>query len=136
VRRRKRHDGGVRIRIDPAARPPASVQLRDALARSIASGRLAPGERIPTVRELAAELGLAPNTVAKAYRELVAAGYLVARGRHGTFVAEVLPTAVASPDGALEGAARAFAIRSRQLGASRVRALDAVRRALRVPPSQ
>ena len=81
----------VRIRLDPSARAPLSEQLRSALAARIASGRLAPGERMPTVRDLAAELEIAPNTVAKAYRDLASAGSIVGRGRRGTFVSERLP---------------------------------------------
>lgn len=80
----------MRIQLDPAARTPPSAQLRDAIARQIRSGVLGPGERMPPVRALAAELGIAPNTVARAYRELEAAGLLEGRGRHGTFVTERL----------------------------------------------
>jgi DNA-binding transcriptional MocR family regulator len=56
------------------------------LSRLISSGRLAAGERLPTVRELAAELGTSPATVAEAWRALAANGAIVARGRAGTFV--------------------------------------------------
>lgn len=52
----------------------------------IARGALLAGERIPTVRALAADLGLAANTVARSYRELEAAGVIETRGRHGSFV--------------------------------------------------
>jgi GntR family transcriptional regulator len=120
----------VRIRIDAAGRAPVYAQLRDGIAARIASGRLAPGERIPPVRELAAELRLAPNTVAKAYRELEASGHLVGRGRNGTFVAEDPPARTDDPQAALDDAARAFARRARQLRVPADRALDAARRAL------
>jgi len=123
----------MRIRLDPSARRPLSEQLRDGIAARIASGRLAPGERVPPVRALAAELGLAPNTVAKAYRELESAGYLFGRGRRGTFVVDVLPGPPKEGEEALEDAARAFARRARRLGASPERALRAARRALREP---
>jgi DNA-binding transcriptional MocR family regulator len=56
------------------------------LHRLISSGRIEPGDRLPTVRELAAELGTSPATVAEAWRALTAAGAIVARGRAGTFV--------------------------------------------------
>jgi DNA-binding transcriptional regulator YhcF (GntR family) len=124
------HDGGVDVRLDPGAQVPVSAQLRDAIVRRIVSGRLEPGERLPPVRHLAARLGLAPNTVAKAYRELERAGYLVGRGRRGTFVADELPTSGDGGD-ALEVAARTFARRARQLGIGPERALDAASRALR-----
>jgi DNA-binding transcriptional regulator YhcF (GntR family) len=120
----------VRIRIDEAGRAPVYAQLRDGIAARIASGRLAPGERIPPVRELAAELRLAPNTVAKAYRELEASGHLVGRGRQGTFVAEDPPERTDDPEAALDDAARAFARRVRKLRVPSDRALDAARKAL------
>jgi GntR family transcriptional regulator len=120
----------VRLRFDPSGLGPASTRLREALAAAITSGRLAPGTRLPPVRELAAELGLAPNTVAKAYRRLVEAGYLDGRGRHGTFVTEVLPERPDDLEVALAAAADAFAARARQLGATPSRALAAARRAL------
>ena len=120
----------MRIVLDPGSRAPASAQLRDAIARRIRSGVLAPGERLPPVRVLAAELGLAPNTVARAYRELEAAGLLEGRGRHGTFVAERLRVPADERAVRLARAADAFVRRARQLGASRAEALEAVRRAL------
>lgn len=75
------------ITLDPTAAEPPYDQVRRQLAASIADGRLPVGTRLPTVRSLAAELGLAPNTVARAYRELHTAGLLETRGRAGTFVA-------------------------------------------------
>src|SRR5829696_8993380 len=84
-------DGRVRIHLDASARAPLSVQLRDGLVARIERGTLLPGERLPPVRDLAASLDVAANTVAKAYRELESSGYLVTRGRHGTFVADRLP---------------------------------------------
>lgn len=73
-------------RIDPASRVPPYEQLRDQVTAGVASGELAPGERLPTVRALAGTLGLAPNTVARAYRELEHAGVVETRGRSGTVV--------------------------------------------------
>ncbi|MEW6059920.1 MAG: GntR family transcriptional regulator [Actinomycetota bacterium] len=122
--------GGVRVHLDLGSGVPASEQVRTGIARAIRRGRLLPGERLPTVRELAAELRLAANTVAKAYRKLEADGLVVGRGRHGTYVADVLPV---SPDEArtrLVEAARTYARRARQLGVDGKTALQAVRRAL------
>jgi DNA-binding transcriptional MocR family regulator len=59
-----------------------------ALGRLIGSGRLAPGERLPTVRDLASHLGVSPATVSHAWQALSAAGLIVSRGRSGTFVRE------------------------------------------------
>ena len=83
------------------------------------------------MRVLADELDLAPNTVAKAYRDLESAGYTVGRGRRGTFVAEVVPIPPDDVQAALDAAARSFAGRTRQLGVSQGRALATARRALR-----
>jgi DNA-binding transcriptional regulator YhcF (GntR family) len=124
----------VKIRVDPNSRTPVSEQLRARIAARIASRRLAPGERLPPIRTLAAELGLATNTVAKAYRELESAGLLVGRGRLGTFVAEALPPLPGDAEVMLDEAARAFARRAGQLGVPPDRALALAERALR-PPS-
>ncbi|QYF72962.1 PLP-dependent aminotransferase family protein [Cryobacterium sp. PAMC25264] len=59
-----------------------------ALGRLISSGRLAPGERLPTVRDLAGLLGVSPATVSHAWQALSSAGLIVSRGRSGTFVRE------------------------------------------------
>jgi len=59
-----------------------------ALGRLIGSGRLAPGERLPTVRDLAGLLGVSPATVSHAWQALSAAGLIVSKGRSGTFVRE------------------------------------------------
>jgi DNA-binding transcriptional regulator YhcF (GntR family) len=53
----------------------------------VARGELIVGTRLPTVRALAEELGIAANTVARAYRELETAGVIETRGRHGSFIA-------------------------------------------------
>lgn len=66
---------------------PPYAQIRDGIGRLAGSGQLQPGDRLPTVRDLATQLGVAPNTVARAYRELEQAGVVETRGRQGTFVA-------------------------------------------------
>ncbi|MGZ4152208.1 MAG: GntR family transcriptional regulator [Actinomycetota bacterium] len=121
----------MRIAIDPVSAVPVSEQLVARLRTAIERGRPAPGERLPPVRELASDLGLAPNTVAKAYRALERDGYLVARGRAGTFVADTLPARPDAVEERLREAADVFARRARHLGARDADALDAVRRALR-----
>ncbi|MET7873412.1 PLP-dependent aminotransferase family protein [Streptomyces cyaneofuscatus] len=62
--------------------------LMEALREAVRSGRLAPGTRLPSSRALAADLGIARNTVADAYAELVAEGWLTARQGSGTRVAQ------------------------------------------------
>lgn len=71
------------------SRTPAGIAA--ALGRLITSGRIAPGERLPTVRQFAAELGVSPATISHAWQALSAAGLIVSRGRSGTFVREQAP---------------------------------------------
>lgn len=75
------------IVVDPSSPIPPFEQVRLAIVQEIRSGTLPPGARLPTVRRLATDLGLAPNTVARAYRELEHDEVIETRGRHGTFVA-------------------------------------------------
>jgi DNA-binding transcriptional regulator YhcF (GntR family) len=121
----------MRIRIDPNSREPASEQLARSLRSAIERGALAPGERVAPVRERAEELGLAANTVAKAYRTLEAEGLLEGRGRLGTFVADRLPEPLPQVEARLAEAAEGFARRARQLGFGPAEASRAVDRALR-----
>jgi DNA-binding transcriptional regulator YhcF (GntR family) len=74
------------ITIDEESPVPPYEQIRVHLARQITNRSLPVGTRLPTVRRLAADLGLAVNTVARAYRELESAGLVETRGRGGTFV--------------------------------------------------
>ncbi|MFD8564597.1 GntR family transcriptional regulator [Streptosporangium canum] len=74
------------IVIDAASPVPPFEQLRAQLARQIQERTLAVGARLPTIRHLAADLGLAVNTVGRAYRELEEAGLIETRGRAGSFV--------------------------------------------------
>lgn len=74
------------ISVDPAAAKPPYEQVKDQIDALIRAGELAQGTRLPTVRQLAGELGLAVNTVARAYKELEAARLIQTRGRNGTFV--------------------------------------------------
>ncbi|MFE5540138.1 GntR family transcriptional regulator [Streptomyces sp. NPDC056492] len=118
----------LKIRIDGAAGAAAPYeQLRTQIAQAARSGELPVGYKLPTVRGLAEELGLAANTVAKAYRALEGDGVIETRGRNGTFVA-------AAGDGAAReaaSAAQAYAERAKRLGLSfdeaTAAALDALR---------
>jgi DNA-binding transcriptional regulator YhcF (GntR family) len=101
-------------------------QVRDAIRSRIERGTFAPGDRVPPVRTAAVELDLAPNTVARAYRELEEEGWLIGRGRAGTFVADPLPTPE-DPRAALDAAARVYVRRARALGFTAAEAADAVR---------
>ncbi len=115
---------GEWVRLDPDADKALFDQLRVQIIDGIRDGRLPPGTRLPTVRDLAGQIGLAVNTVARSYRELEAAGVLETRGRYGTFVARADPT-----DAAMAAAASAFAETARTLGIGKsdaLRYLDAV----------
>jgi GntR family transcriptional regulator len=102
-------------------------QVREQVAVLIERGSLLPGDRLPTVRACAEQLDLAPNTVARAYRELEDGGWIVGRGRAGTFVADRLPERPPAPDEALARAAAAYLKRAEQLGFDRVAAARALR---------
>ena len=71
---------------------PIYLQIADSLRQQISAGVLGPGERLPSVRELAAELSINPNTIQRSYRELEVSGWTVSIPGKGNFVCE-------SPDG-------------------------------------
>ncbi len=118
------------VRVEPSSPVPPFEQIRVQIATMTSSGVLAVGARLPTIRQLAKDLGVAGGTVARAYRELEAAGVIVTRGRHGSFVAEPSPNAPDRSTNALREAADAFAVRAHQLGADPRGALELARRAL------
>lgn len=118
---------GDMIRIDSSSATPPFEQLRVQLVQQISSGELAGGTRLPTVRKLADDLGLAPNTVARTYRELESDGFIATRGRNGSFVAPQGDPAHAQA----QEAARAFADRIRKLGIPDAEAVAYVTAALR-----
>jgi len=115
------------IVIDSSAPTPPFEQLRTALLDAVESGELAAGERLPTVRRLADDLGVAPGTVARAYRELEASGIIETRGRNGSFVAFDADPARQQ----LQRAAAAYAAQARELHLGADEAIAAVTAALR-----
>ncbi len=74
------------LKVDPKSGIPIYIQIIDQIKSQIASGRLKVGDRIPTVRELAIELQINPNTVAKSYRELERQELLKARPGQGSYI--------------------------------------------------
>lgn len=114
------------LRIDPNSTTPPFEQLRQQFAGIIATGQLPAGARLPTVRKLAGDLGLAPNTVARTYRELESDGLIETRGRLGSFVAL---SDEASQRGAHAAAAH-FLERLRELGIDPVEAPSYLRLAM------
>ncbi|MGQ4538032.1 GntR family transcriptional regulator [Dermabacteraceae bacterium P7074] len=81
------------MKIDRREKIPPYEQVRRALLDEIVSGERLPGERLPSIRQVAADNSLAPGTVARAYKELEADGFIVARRGGGTFVSDPLPAA-------------------------------------------
>jgi GntR family transcriptional regulator len=79
----------MQIRIDNASTRPIYQQIIDQIKRDIALGRLKAAEKLPTVRQLAAQLVLNPNTISRAYRQLEQDGIIVTRPGAGAFVAEL-----------------------------------------------
>ena len=75
------------VSIDPRDRTPIYAQLERGLRAAIATGRLAPGAQLPTVRQLAVTLRVNANTVARVYSELERAGVIVTRRGVGSFIA-------------------------------------------------
>ncbi|WP_261994133.1 GntR family transcriptional regulator [Streptomyces sp. t39] len=118
----------LNITIDPGGADAPYEQLRAQIAGQARSGALPVGHRLPTVRGLAEELGLAANTVAKAYRALEGDGVIETRGRNGTFVAAAGDEA----ERRVASAAARFAAEARRLGAGEEAARSAVEDALRV----
>jgi DNA-binding transcriptional regulator YhcF (GntR family) len=115
------------ISLDATASEPPYEQIRRQVAEQVSRGELRPGDRLPTVRGLAEELGVATNTVARAYRELEQSGLIQTRGRSGSFV-----TGDAVERKAKEAAATYLA-RARALGLSPEEALALVRHQVEHP---
>lgn len=119
------------VRIDQSASLPPFEQLRVQIAASIHAGTLEGGSRLPSIRQLAADLELAPGTVARAYRELETAGLVESRGRRGTRVVDTPPAPIADErDARLAQAADEFALRATELGADLEEATSALHAAL------
>ena len=116
----------MKLSVDHSSAVPPFEQVLDGIAAAVRSGELSAGDRLPTVRKLAADVGLAINTVARAYRELEEGGVVETRGRNGTFVAAAGP--VLAMEAAL--ATAAYAKRLRELGIGIEEAVTLVRRAL------
>jgi DNA-binding transcriptional regulator YhcF (GntR family) len=116
------------VTIDATQPAPPYVQIRDQIADLISGGGLAAGARLPSVRQLAADLGLAPGTAARAYQELEAGGYVTTRRGGGTRVAAQSGAATRKST-ILEQRAREYVDSVRRLGVSRSEAIAAVQAA-------
>jgi len=117
------------IHIDAGSAVPPYEQVRSRIAELAAAGALAAGAQLPPVRRLATDLGLAANTVARAYRELEQAGLVETRGRAGT----VITARAARTPAEAQRAAQRYAEAVRALGVSAETAVELVRAALKLP---
>ncbi len=105
--------------LDPASPLPAYEQIRSQLRALVAMGRLAPGARLPSVRQLARDLGIAPNTVVRAYDELEAEGWVTGSPRRGISVVErVMPMDEEERRGQVRQAVQRLLVSVQHLGVS------------------
>ena len=86
----------MEIRLDSTSKTPPYEQIKGEIIGLIASGELPVQYRLPPIRQLAGDLGLAANTVARAYRELEVDGFVRSRGRRGTVVIRTARSASAA----------------------------------------
>jgi DNA-binding transcriptional regulator YhcF (GntR family) len=102
------------IHVDAAAPLPVFEQMRSQIERLIASGQMRAGTKLPTIRQLAHDLGVARGTVNKVYDALARDGLVETAGRHGTIVRAGPALTTTSSD--LDAAADTVAVVTRQLG--------------------
>jgi DNA-binding transcriptional regulator YhcF (GntR family) len=117
------------IAVDPDHPLPVYEQVREQVARMVAAGTLQAGTRLPTIRQLAVDLGLAKGTVAKAYELLESDAVIETRGRKGSFVSAMQPVPAREQRSGLKDAADALVVVAKQLGADEDAAVAALRRA-------
>lgn len=116
----------LQVEVDLASSVPPYEQIRLQVLAHVSAGRLRPGDRLPTIRTLASDLGVAAGTVARAYRELEGGGVVTTRRRTGTVVAE----GAAGADDGLQRAAQGLVTRARAAGLGDDEVLALVRGAL------
>jgi DNA-binding transcriptional regulator YhcF (GntR family) len=117
------------LHVDASSAVPPYEQIREQLHALVEGGVLAPGDRLPPIRQLAGDLGLATNTVQRAYRELEAEGLIESRGRHGTVVLQRVQPTHAPAEVELRSAAESFAREAHSSGAALDDVLGTVRAA-------
>jgi GntR family transcriptional regulator len=120
------------LSLQPASGAPVYQQIVDQIREAVAVGRLAADDRLPPVRQLAAELGIAPGTTARAYQELEQLGVVVTDGARGTRIAELRPAAMSAEERAraLVGLLRPAVVAASYLGASAHEVREALEDAL------
>ncbi len=103
--------------VDPSIPLPVYEQLREQIVRMVAAGTLEPGHRLPTIRQLAADLGLAKGTVSKAYEMLESDAVIATRGRKGSFVLGPQANTVVDRISGLAQPIDVLVVTAKQLGA-------------------
>lgn len=106
------------------------LQIQTQIERRVAAGSLAPGDPLPSVRTLAKELRINPNTVVRAYRELEHLGLVETRHGEGTFVAAGAQRLVRASS-LVEGHAAEYVRASKELGLTQTEAVAAIKAAWR-----
>lgn len=105
------------IRIEPSSSVPIYRQVMDQIKYQVAAGVIKEGDRLPSVRELAASLAVNQNTILKVYNELVRENILIVERGEGTFVSSERPRiSPARKLKAIEGVLREAAVQALQLG--------------------
>lgn len=104
--------------VDPDTPLPVYEQVREQIVRMVAAGTLEPGHRLPTIRQLAADLGLAKGTIAKAYELLESDAVIATRGRKGSFVLEAKERSTADRASGLSHPIDTLVVTAKQLGAT------------------
>lgn len=118
------------LAVDTRSAVPPFEQIRLQLLDALKSGMLQGGERLPSIRQLAGDLGLATNTVGRAFKELESGGFIESRGALGTFVAKARRLGRRERSARLKAVAHSYALEAKRLGVESSDALDAVRVAL------
>jgi GntR family transcriptional regulator len=122
------------IQVDLRSRVPAYIQIIEKVKQLVVKGDLAPDDQLPTVRQLATELRVNFNTVARAYRMLDEAGLISTQHGRGTYIVEAPSEAAENhlKEKALESLTRQYLHDTRLLGCSNEEINTAIRRALEV----
>jgi len=122
----------MRFSINPSSAEPVYAQIARQAREAVARGTLRPGDQLPTVRELALELLINPNTIAAAYREMERTGLVHTQRGRGTFIAEIHPAvSLGERRRQLQKHVDALLTEATHLGLSEEETLDAVRAAAR-----
>jgi GntR family transcriptional regulator len=117
---------GVRLKLNPSAGIPIYRQIMDGIRDLVAAGVLAPGERLPSIRELASELRINPASAVKAYNELRHEGLIESGQGRGTFVSRNPKVVAASREALLAEELEALLLRAEARGLSAQEVIDAL----------